>query len=77
MTPHFSTPEAAITHSSLSVGPGEFIEFEGHNCDEVNPEANCRGWDGWSHRCDCCNRRVCWGTSGYKDTGFHAYAMAY
>jgi len=39
---------------------GEWYEFEGHNCD-----GNCDGWDGYSHRCQCGNRRVSW-QMGYE-----------
>jgi hypothetical protein len=52
--------------------PGEFIEFEGMNCDD--PDYFCRGWDGVSPRCDCGNRRVSWDLS---DDETYVYAEAY
>lgn len=39
---------------------GGFINFTG----DQDCESGCRGWDGESHRCDCCHRRVSWTYSG-------------
>ena len=33
---------------------GDLISFDGQNCDD------CDGWDGFSNRCACGNRRVSW-----------------
>lgn len=37
-----------------------YIEFEGMNCNDfLKPgEPECPGWDGYSRRCKCGNRRV-------------------
>lgn len=39
-----------------------FEEFSGKNCDD------CTGWTVGSHRCDCGNRRMTWGSS-FNDNG--------
>lgn len=39
---------------------GGYVNFTG----DQDCESECRGWDGQSHRCDCCNRRVSWTYSG-------------
>ena len=55
-------------------GEGEFIEFDGFNCNDVgDPDAEpCPGWDGISHRCECGNRRVSW-----EQEGDEVYARAH
>ena len=54
------TDEELITEAMP--GEGEFIEFDGMNCnDRMDPDdPPCTGWDGKSHRCECGNRRVSW-----------------
>ena len=54
----------------------DFIEFDGWNCHDIGIEEcdNCAGWDGFSSRCDCGNRRVTWVLS--EDKTF-LYAEAY
>lgn len=37
-----------------------FTSFDGQNCD-----GPCAGWDGFSNRCECGNRRVGWEMSDY------------
>ena len=43
------------------------ISFDGQNCDD------CPGWDGYSDRCVCGNRRVYWAYDEYSDS---LYAIA-
>lgn len=43
------------------------IGFDGWTCEPEKddpPRAPCRGWDGYSGRCDCGNRRVGWNEDG-------------
>ena len=39
------------------------IPFNGQNCDDAKyneDDPDCMGWDGYSRRCTCGNRRVSW-----------------
>lgn len=38
---------------------GELVRFDGWNCDDF-AVSGCGGWDGYSRRCQCGNRRVGW-----------------
>lgn len=59
-----------------------FFDFSGHNCNEwgyghpdySDDEDECPGWDGYSRRCDCGNRRVDW---EYDEDYDYIYAKAY
>jgi hypothetical protein len=55
----FDTKELALAWIS---GPHDrFYAFDGWNCEEYGfDDSSCAGWDGYSHRCSCGNRRVCW-----------------
>lgn len=48
--------------ASAMPGEGDFIEFDGMNCDDYADQDDppCAGWDGKSKRCECGNRRVSW-----------------
>jgi hypothetical protein len=76
----FATPqeaiEAAEKEAEMTGGPDE---FEGMNCNDYldDDQLGCTGWDGFSRRCDCGNRRVFWDTYGDKESGFVAFANAY
>lgn len=58
------TDQAAIL--AVLPGPGETIDFDGQNCDDVayDGDGPCYGWDGYSRRCSCGNRRVSWVVEG-------------
>ncbi len=46
---------------------GEYVSFNGQNCEDArynDDDPECRGWDGYSRRCDCGNRRVSWVVEG-------------
>lgn len=70
--PPARTPDEAITRAMPA--PGEFIPFEGQNCEYFG---ECEGWDGDSHRCQCGNRRVTWEIEGTSEQGYVAYPSAY
>lgn len=46
---------ARLKAQAQAADPPVYHDFSGANC-----EGGCRGWDGWSARCDCGNRRVSW-----------------
>ena len=74
LTPEQQVQEAARQDALIDEAmpaEGEFIEFNGMNCDDL-PGAECLGWDGRSHRCQCGNRRVYWTVDGNS-----AYGEAY
>jgi hypothetical protein len=73
----YDTEEEAIAAAKANAKDC-MIDFDGQNCaDSWDEGANCMGWDGESHRCDCGNRRVYWETSRNSEGKFYAYAMAY
>src|SRR5437868_6086997 len=44
-------------------------------CSQVWTEGeNCKGWDGYSSRCDRGNRKVCWTVYEYNDKTWGFYA---
>ncbi len=51
-------------------------EFTGNfACSQTWEEGeNCRGWDGYSSRCDCGNRKVCWYIDKNSDGAWGFYA---
>lgn len=54
---------------------GGLIGFNGQNCEDaryIDDAPDCGGWDGYSRRCDCGNRRVSWVVEG-----MWAYGDAY
>ena len=77
MTKHL-TAEAAVKAAEESVGDG-YVEFGGMNCNDYldDDAVECEGWDGFSRRCDCSNRRVYWAAYGDAESGFTASAEAY
>jgi len=51
----------ALTYYDKHMTPSHddpFFEFEGWNCHDWDD--GCSGWDGFSRRCECGNRRVSW-----------------
>ena len=40
----------------------DYIDFYGNNCEDCifTEDEPCKGWNGWSRRCYCKNRRVDW-----------------
>jgi hypothetical protein len=40
----------------------DYLDFDGNNCDDAGE--SCNGWNGFSKRCCCGNRRVYWEKSG-------------
>lgn len=58
------TDQAAIL--MIFPGPNDHVEFDGQNCDDAAypGDAPCLGWDGYSRRCSCGNRRVSWVVEG-------------
>lgn len=68
--------EELVAAAQAAIGEGEFIEFEGMNCnDYMGPDDGppCPGWDGKSRRCACGNRRVYW---TLERDGESVYAVA-
>lgn len=59
--------------------PQDFYDFNGNNCEEYRQI--CDGWNGFSRRCECGNRRVDWkGDIDFLDgdeTYYKLYAEAY
>lgn len=53
---------------------GDVISFSGQNCEDEGYDDTdlCAGWDGFSRRCMCGNRRVSWVVEGT-----YAYGEAY
>jgi len=55
-------PQSALPLLALGVKKlkeaGTMFGFDGQNCD------HCEGWDGYSRRCQCGNRRVSWTIDG-------------
>lgn len=49
-----------------------FVHFAGDDSCE-----DCQGWNGYSRRCDCGNRRVCWEWGEHRDGEFYLYAEAH
>ena len=42
-----------------------YVDFEGSDSCSWNwNDTDCAGWDGYSHRCACGNRRVYWSVKG-------------
>jgi hypothetical protein len=70
--PKYLTSEEAVAAATEDARVNGPIEYEGQNCEDLGRE--CEGWDGMSHRCECCNQRVCWSTFGSVEDGFTAFA---
>ncbi len=76
----FKTPEDAIAAAELkATETGGVDEFEGMNCNDYlsNDQQECLGWDGFSRRCLCGNRRVAWDAYGDEKSGYVATAVAW
>ena len=45
---------------------GDYVGFNGWNCEDArySDDDPCLGWDGYSRRCQCGNRRVSWVVEG-------------
>lgn len=50
---------------------GHYEDFDGKNCDD------CSGWTVGEHRCDCGNRRICWGHNILEDGTILVFPEAY
>lgn len=78
MTQYFDTAELAIEAAENNAKNSlNYFDFDGQNCDFMNENANCAGWDGLDSRCDCGNRRVYWETEKNSNGKYYAYASAY
>ena len=55
---------AAARYYDDHFDPNELIEFDGMNCNDFDNNY-CDGWDGYSRRCSCGNRRVEWSWEGF------------
>ena len=53
------------------------IDFDGNNCNEVEEDADCSGWDCVDRRCQCGNRRVSWESDKNHDDTYTLQARAY
>ena len=74
----FKTSEEAILAAQKELeASGDYIEFEGMNCNDYLDEGQyeCAGWGGDS-RCACGNRRVYWATYQDEKQNYVAYAAA-
>ena len=73
----FKTQLEAIENFK-EVNGDDFIEFEGHNCNDYLEDdyVECEGWQVGETRCDCGNRRVSLMTEGDSFTGYTVYAAA-
>lgn len=74
----YKTEQEAREAFLLEAGD-DFIEFEGHNCNDWldDDQDGCAGWQVGERRCECGNRRVDIAVGGDAETGFYVYAYAY
>ncbi len=66
---------ASEQESVRMISTGEYIDFEGQNCEPF--ESSCFGWDGNDRRCDCGNRRVGWLVDQVRPGVWSFYAAAW
>jgi hypothetical protein len=75
----FNTPEEAVKAAEDYAKENGDVEFDGMNCNEwlEEDQVECSGWDGFSRRCTCGNRRVYWDVQKNADGKYFANATAY
>jgi hypothetical protein len=66
--------DAAVEVALAGMSDG-LTDFEGNNCEDSGQD--CNGWDGYSRRCECGNRRVEWIAERNMRGELVAVAVAY
>lgn len=75
----YKTEEEALAAGEKYARENGPIEFDGMNCNDYleDGQAECGGWDGGEHRCECGNRRVSWEIGKNSDGSFYVTACAH